>query len=103
MKQTTDNKNLEKFIKWSKICIITAITAFLVFGVGAFLLTILKEFTALEEKVPFLYSKIFAGILIAVSLVIVALEIFCCVKMRKYKKSIEQNSENDDQLCEENE
>ncbi len=90
MKQTTDNKDLEKFVKWSKICIITAITAFLVFGVGTLLLTILKEFTDLEEKAPFLYGKIFVGILLAVFLAIVALEIFFYVKMRKYIKQIEE-------------
>ena len=79
----------------------------MVFGVGAYLLTILKEFTDLEEKAPFLYGKIFAGIFLAVFLAIVALEIFCCVKARKYKKSIEKNSDNeeesDGQSCEDNE
>ncbi len=108
MKRTTDksiktgnndfDNNVEKFVKWSKICTITAIVIG-VFGIGVFLLTILKEFTDLEVKAPFLYSKIFGGILLAVVLVLFALHVFCCVKMRKYKKLIEEiaNEENDNE------
>lgn len=111
MKRTTDksiktgnndfDNNVKKFVKWSKICTITAIVMG-VFGIGVFLLTILKEFTDLEVKAPFLYSKIFAGILLAIFLAIVTFEIFCYVKARKYKKQIEEseNEENGDETNE---
>ncbi len=90
------NNNFEKFVKWSKNCIITT-TVIGVFGVVPCLLTILKEFTDLEEKAPFLYSKIFMGILLAIFLILSASEIFFYVKVRKYKKQIEEseNKEND--------
>lgn len=90
MNRTNDNKDFAEFKKWSKICIITAITAFSVFGAGIFLLTVLKEFTDLEEKAPFLYGKVFAGILLAVFLAVLAAEIFFYVKARKCKKQIEK-------------
>ena len=89
MKQTTDNKDVREFIKWSEVRSITR-TFIWVLWIGTLLLTILKEFTDFEEKAPFLYGKIFVGILLAVFLAIVALEIFFYVKMRKYIKQIEE-------------
>lgn len=83
----TDNENIEKFIKWSKVCTILS-GIFSLFGIGAGLLAILKEFTDLEEKAPFFYGKVFGGILIGIFLTFFALEIFCYVKARKYKKLI---------------
>ena len=101
MEQTTDNKDFEEFMKWSKILTI-ATMAFWGLWIGRLILTILREFTDLEEKAPFLYGKIFAGILLAVVLALVALHIFCYVKMRKYKKLIEEiaNEEDDDETDE---
>ena len=101
MKEPSDNKDFEEFMKWSKILTI-ATMAFWGLWIGRLILTILREFTDLEEKAPFLYGKIFAGILLAVVLVLVALHVFCCVKMRKYKKLIEEitNREIDDETNE---
>lgn len=101
MKQPTDNKDIEEFTKWSKIFTI-ATMAFGGLWIGRLMLTILREFTDLEEKAPFLYGKIFAGILFAVVLVLVALHVFCYVKMRKYKKLIEEiaNEVSDDETNE---
>ena len=98
MKQTTDNKDFEEFKKWSEIRAVTT-TLILVFWVGKLLLTILKEFTDFEEKAPFLYGKIFAGILLAVFLALVTLETICYSKTRKYIKQIEESEkkENDDE------
>lgn len=93
MENNDFNKNVDKFMKWSKICIITTMIISL-FGIGALLLNILKEFTDLEAKVPDLYSKIFALIMLVIFLALVTFEIFCYVKARKYKKLIEK-SEND--------
>ena len=101
MKQTIDDRGLEEFVKWSKILTI-ATMAFWGLWIGRLILTILREFTDFEEKAPFLYGKIFGGILLAVVLALVALHVFCCVKMRKYKKLIEEiaNEEDDDETDE---
>ena len=83
-------KNVEKFMKWSKTCIITTMIIAL-FGICTLLLHILKEFTDLEAKVPYLYSKIFALIILVIFLALVTFEIFCYVKACKYKKLIEKS------------
>lgn len=88
--ETNDELNGKKCIKWLRICIITdVILASL--AVIAGVLTILKEFTDLEEKVPFLYSKISACVLIVIFLAIFTFTSISYFKARKYKKLIEQS------------
>lgn len=100
MKQTTDktintgnndfSKNVEKFTKWAKVCIITTIVMG-AFGIGASVLSILKKFTDLEVTAPFLYGKTFACIVLIAFLALVTFVILCYVKARKYKKLIERS------------
>ena len=93
MKNNDCNKNVEEFMKWSKVCIITAIIT-VVFSIIPALLTILNEFTDLGAKMPYLYSKILAWIMLVIFLALVTFEIFCYVKARKYKKLIEKIENN---------
>lgn len=84
------DKDVREFIKWAKTCVATAIVTALL-GIGACALTILKELTDLEERAPFLYGKVWMGVLLALFVLLVTVEIFCLIKARKYKKSIEKS------------
>lgn len=84
MENNDFNKNIAEFMKWSKTCIITSMIIAL-FGIGALLLLVLREFTDIEVKAPYLYSKTSALIILAIFLVLVTFEIFCYVKARKCK------------------
>lgn len=64
------------------------------FSIAALLLIVLKGFTDLDTKVPFLFSATFAWIAIAVFATFFAFVIFCFVKVCKYKTLAEKN-END--------
>lgn len=96
MENDNFNKNVEKFVKWSKVCVIAAnITG--VFSIIPALLTILKEFTNFEAGAPYLYGKISVFIMLAIYLVLFTLMIICYIKARKYKKLIGkiENNENE--------
>lgn len=84
------NKNIKKFMKWSKACIIiTIITA--IIGVGGILLSVLKKLTNIEQSVPFLFGKAFMWSALAVFFALVILEVCCYLVARKYEKLLEKS------------
>ena len=93
MENNDHDKNVEKFINWSKTGLITAIITG-VLGIITALMAILNKFTDLKVKAPFFYSKLFMWIMLAFLTVLVTLEILCYVQARKYKKLIEKSETN---------
>lgn len=99
--ETTEAENneienhLEQMVKWSKFYTATSIVIW-VCGAGLFVLMMLKEFTDFEEKVPFLYGKIFGGIVLALALPLVVFSLFCYFKFQKYQKQIEKTANEED-------
>lgn len=96
MKNNDLNENFKGFKKWAKVCTITEIITG-VLAIITSLRTILSEFTDFEAKAPYLYGKIFPFIMLAIFLVLVTLIIISYIKVRKYKKLIENSNDDENQ------
>ncbi len=88
-------KDFKAYNKWFIIEIITTIgTA--IFSCINPLLNILKEYTDIEVKAPFLYGATFIWILAAVLFVFLTSMIVSNIKTRRYKRLIDKNESDDD-------